>query len=410
MSRAIIVVLDSVGCGAAADAEAYGDEGADTIGHVAEACLAGSADGRGVRSGPLHLPNLCALGLGSACELSTGRRPPGLSAANALASWGYAVERSAGKDTPTGHWELAGTPVPVAWGFFPQIKPCFPPPLIEALAGETGLPGILGDCHASGTEILALLGTEHIRTGKPICYTSVDSVFQIAAHEEAFGLERLYDLCRTARRLLDPLNIGRVIARPFLGTTPDSFRRTANRKDFAILPPPGNLLARAAAVGRDIVSIGKIGDIFAHQHTGLERKGATNDANIDLLLDSLETSRDGGLIVANLVDFDAEYGHRRDVAGYAACLEAFDRRVPALLAKLRTDDLLIVTADHGNDPTFRGTDHTREHVPVLGHCRTAGHTLIGRRRSLADVGATAAAWLGLEPLPDGESWLISSQA
>jgi phosphopentomutase len=403
--RSILIVLDSVGCGAAPDADLYGDAGADTLGHIAETCARGLADRAGLRSGPLRLPELDRLGLGSAVAASTGRLPPGLQKAPGSASWGYGIERSRGKDTPSGHWELAGTPVPFAWGYFRLETPCFPAALTDALIAEGGLTGILGNCHASGTNIIDDLGEAHLRTGEPICYTSVDSVLQIAAHEERFGLERLYALCGIARGLCDPLNIGRVIARPFTGTSRADFRRTPNRKDFAVPPPPGTLFDRAAEAGRPVVSIGKICDIFAHTHTGTERKGASNDANVDLVLDALGTIGDGGLIVANLVDFDTDFGHRRDVAGYAACLEQFDRRLPALLAALQKDDLIVITADHGNDPTFRGTDHTREHVPILAQCRAHGPMAIGARQSFADVGASLAAHLGLRPTASGSSFL-----
>ncbi len=408
MPRAIVVVLDSVGCGGAPDAALYGDEGADTLGHIAEACRRGAGDRAGLRAGPLRLPVLDALGLGSACEAATGRLPPGLRPAGPEASWGCAVERSAGKDTPSGHWELAGTPVPFAWGYFPRTVPCLPGDLVAALVAEAGLPGILGDRHDSGTAVIADLGEEHLRTGKPILYTSADSVLQIAAHETAFGLERLYDLCGVARRLCDPLAIGRVIARPFTGRDRHDFRRTANRRDLAIPPPPGTLFGRAAEAGRTIVSIGKTADIFAHRCTGDARKGRSNADNLDLIGDALATVPDGGLIFANLVDFDSDHGHRRDVPGYAACLEAFDARLPAVLARLKPDDLLVVTADHGNDPTWPGTDHTREQVPILAVCRTRGPMRIGPRASFADVGATVAAHLRLPPTPQGVSWIAVS--
>ena len=403
--RGILLVLDSVGCGAAGDALAYGDVGADTVGHVAQRCAESRADRIGTRRGPLRLPNLCRLGLGSACQASTGRLPPGLTTAAPGSAWSFAVERSAGKDTPSGHWELAGAPALFAWGTFPQTVPAFPPELVRQLIAEAELPGILGDCHASGTEIIDRLGAEHLRTGKPICYTSVDSVFQIAAHEESFGLERLFETCRIARRLVDRLHIGRVIARPFVGNTDDGFRRTTNRKDFAVQPPPGNLLARASEAERAVVSIGKIGDIFAHRHTGDERNDAGNDANFDHLLATLDTLPAGGFAFANLVDFDSEYGHRRDVAGYAACLEAFDRRLPKLTRHLRHQDLLVITADHGNDPTFRGTDHTREHVPVLALCPARPGMTITAPIDFADVGATLAEHLGLAPTVAGRSWV-----
>lgn len=405
MTRALVLVLDSVGCGGAPDAAAYGDGGSDTLRHVAEACAAGRADRVGLRAGPLRVPTLDGLGLGSACATASGRYPPGLGHAPPGASWGCATERSAGKDTPSGHWELAGTPVPYAWGAFPRTIPCFPADLTAALVAEAELPGILGDLHASGTEVIAAFGAEHVESGKPICYTSADSVLQIAAHEDAFGLERLLATCRVARRLCDPLAVGRVIARPFTGTEADGFRRTPNRADFAMPPPPGTLFERASEAGRTVVSVGKTADIFAHRFTGAVRKGASNDANLDLTLQALGSLPDGGLIFANLVDFDSDYGHRRDVAGYAACLEAFDARLPAVLDGLRPDDLLVITADHGNDPTWDGTDHTREQVPVLARCAARGPMRIGPRGGFADVGATVADHLGLTATASGTSWL-----
>jgi phosphopentomutase len=405
MGRAIIVVLDSVGCGGAADAAAYGDVGADTLGHIALRCAVGEADRPGLRSGPLRLPHLDALGLGLVLRASTGSPPPGFACAPATGQWGYGVETSRGKDTPSGHWEIAGTPVDFAWAYFPETIPAFPAALTAALIAEAGLPGILGDRHASGTEIIVELGEEHMRTGKPICYTSADSVFQIAAHEETFGLERLYQICRVARRLCDPLAIGRVIARPFVGRAAAEFRRTAHRKDFSVPPPPGNLLQRAIEAGREVVSVGKIGDIFAHRHTGREVKGADNQANVDLALAALRETADGGLIFVNLVDFDSEYGHRRDVAGFAACLEAFDARLPEIAATMRADDFCVFTADHGNDPTWRGADHTREHAPILAFGGGVRPGPIGARATLADIGATIARRLGLPPTPSGESWL-----
>ena len=404
MGRGIVIVLDSVGCGGAEDAAAYGDSGSDTLGHIAQWCADGRGDRAGLRAGPLKLPNLDRLGLGRAMQASTGVAPPGLGLDEPRGQWGYGVETSLGKDTPSGHWEIAGTPVQFQWGYFPQTVPAFPRDFTQALIAEGGLPGILGDKHASGMTIIEELGEEHLRTLKPICYTSADSVFQIAAHEEAFGLDRLIALCGVARRLCDPLNIGRVIARPFVGRTAADFARTAHRKDFAMPPPAGNLLERAARAGREVICVGKIGDIFAHRHTGREMKGAGNSDHVDLTLAALAQAADGAFIFVNLVDFDTEFGHRRDVAGYAACLESFDARLPELAAAMREEDYCVVTADHGNDPTWRGYDHTREHVPILGFGKNVAPGLIGRRASLADIAETMARRLGLAPGAHGESW------
>jgi phosphopentomutase len=404
MARALLIVLDSVGCGGAEDAKAYGDEGSDTLGHIAEACALGRGNREGLRRGPLSLPRLDALGLGMAMHASTGRKPPGFACPKPIGQWGYGVETSRGKDTPSGHWEIAGTPVDFDWGYFPETIPAFPETLTASLIKEGKLPGILANRHASGTAIIEEFGEEHLRSGKPICYTSADSVLQIAAHEQAFGLERLYELCRIGRRLCDPLKIGRVIARPFVGQSAKDFMRTPNRKDFAVPPPDGNLLQRAARDGRTVVSIGKIGDIFAHRDTGTEVKGKSNDGNVDLLLEALKTTPDGGLIFVNLVDFDTEYGHRRDVPGFAACLEAFDARLAEIEAAMRPSDFCLITADHGNDPTFKGFDHTREHVPILAFGADAPAGPIGARSSLADIAETIAAKLGLPKGLHGQAW------
>jgi phosphopentomutase len=398
--RAMILVLDSVGIGGAPDADHYGDKGADTVGHIAEACARGRADSE-QRAGPLCLPHLVKLGLGEACRLATGRLPPGLEgASHPAAQFGCAVEQSRGKDTPSGHWEIAGVPVLFDWGYFPKTVPCFPKPLVEALCEQASLPGILGNRHASGTDIINRLGSEHMSTGQPICYTSADSVFQIAAHEESFGLDRLYEVCAVARRAVDPLNIGRVIARPFVGNAQEGFRRTANRRDYAVPPPEDTILDVAARDDRDIISIGKIADIFSHRATGLNKKADGNDALFASTLEGWDQLRDGGLLFANFIDFDSHYGHRRDVAGYASALEAFDRCLPELLARLKATDLLVITADHGCDPTWSGTDHTREQVPILLVSDTE-MPAIGRRAGYADIGATVGRHLELPPLLHG---------
>lgn len=404
MARAVLLVLDSFGIGASADADRFGDVGSDTFGHIADACAAGRGDRPGLRSGPLVIPHLTRLGLAAAHAASTGRRAPVAEAPAITAAHGFAVETSRGKDTPSGHWELMGVPVSFDWGYFPETRPCFPADLIAALIREAGLPGILGDEHASGTEIIARLGAEHMRTGKPICYTSADSVFQIAAHEGTFGLDRLYRTCEIARRLVDPLGIGRVIARPFVGSSPADFKRTANRHDYAVPPPEPTLLDRAKDAGRAVMAIGKISDIFAARGVTETVKAAGNMALFDATLAALDATPDGGLILANFVDFDMEWGHRRDVPGYAAGLEAFDRRLPEIEARLRPGDLVVATADHGCDPTWRGTDHTREHVPVLAFGPGVPPRALGRL-GFADVGATFAAHLGLDAGPHGRKVL-----
>lgn len=431
MSRALLVVLDSVGIGGAPDAAAYGDQGADTLGHIAAACAAGRADRAGLRAGPLALPHLAGLGIGLCCQASTGAMPPDLAPPGLpRGGWGVGREVSCGKDTPSGHWEIAGAPAGTAFGYFPDTRPAFPPGLVAALVREAGLPGILGDQHASGTAIVDELGAEHLRSGRPICYTSVDSVFQVAAHEDAFGLERLYETCRIARRLCDPLRIGRVIARPFVGSPGTGFLRTGHRRDFAMPPPGGTLLDRLTQAGRSVVSVGKVGDIFAHRGTGTEVKPGGNEACLDAALDAFRRLPEGGLVFVNLVDFDTEYGHRRDVAGYAAALERFDARMPEIFRALGSGDLCVVTADHGNDPTRRGRDHTREQVPILAFgpaisgeveaiscgsdatsrdvdatSRTTSREVIGIRSTLADIGATLAAHLGVAPPASGRSWI-----
>lgn len=391
MTRAILVILDSVGIGGAPDAARFGDEGANTIGHIAE-----KAD--------LKLANLAALGLADAAEMACGMRPRGFAQVPIRGQWGYGVERSNGKDTPSGHWEIAGAPVTFDWGYFPRTVPAIPSEVTDPLVTRCGLPGVLGNKHASGTEIIAELGEEHVRTGKPIIYTSADSVLQIAAHEEIFGLDRLLDVCRVARELTLPLKIGRVIARPFTGSERDTFVRTANRRDFSITPPEPTLLDRLSEAGRDVVTLGKVGDIFAHQGTGREIKAAGNDALFDTLLTELSSLADGGLIVVNFVDFDMQHGHRRDVEGYARALEAFDRRLPQLLDTLRDGDLMIITADHGCDPTWRGTDHTRECVPILAYSPGTKPGSIGRRETFADIGQSIAKHIGIPPLAHGIAW------
>ena len=390
--------MDSVGAGGAPDAAAFGDEGANTLGHIARECAAGRAET--LRSGPLHMPNLDALGLGAAIRLASGAKTPGLTA-TPRGRWGAATEVSKGKDTPSGHWELAGVPVPWDWTYFPDTNPAFPPDLTALVCKLAGTAGILGNCHASGVPIIAQHCEEHLRTGWPICYTSADSVFQIAAHEEAFGLDRLLKLCQDLAPHLHAMKVGRVIARPFTGT-PGNFKRSSNRHDYAIAPPAPTLLDWVAEAGRDTHAVGKIGDIFSMRGIGALHKGK---GDLDLFdhLDRLgHQAAPGSLTFANFVEFDSLYGHPRDVAGYARALEWFDTRAGAFLATLKPGDLAIFTADHGNDPTWRGTDHTRERVPVL--CAGAPPGEIGLC-AFTDVAATVAAHLGIPSRGPGESFL-----
>lgn len=399
MKRAIILVLDSFGIGATADAGTFGDAGADTLGSIARQ-RAQSADG------PLRLPNLARLGLLEASRESTGEYPEGTSAGSEIiGAYGFAEELSSGKDTPSGHWEIAGVPVLFDWGYFTDRTDTFPPELIDELVERAGLPGVLGNCHASGTTIIAELGDEHVRTGKPIVYTSADSVFQIAAHEEAFGLQRLYELCDIARELVDDYNIGRVIARPFVGDGPDNYVRTGNRRDLTTPPHSPTVLDKLVEAGGEVISIGKIADIYANQGITKKIKASGNAALFDATLEAMADAGDRSIVFTNFVDFDMLYGHRRDVAGYAAALEYFDRRLPELLDAMQPDDLLIITADHGCDPTWEGSDHTREHIPVLAYGGGLAPGSLGRRKSFADIGQSLAAWFGLPPMDYGESFI-----
>ncbi len=395
MARAFLVVMDSVGIGGAPDAGqffngAVPDTGANTLAHIAQACAVGKAeDGR---SGPLKLPHLDALGLGAATRLASGANVPGLDA-EPVGVWGAATEHSPGKDTPSGHWEMAGLPVPWDWGYFPVEEPCFDADLVAEVCRLAGTDGILGNCHASGTVIINDLAEEHIRTGFPICYTSADSVFQIAAHEEHFGLDKLLKLCVDLAPTLHAMKIGRVIARPFVGDAESGFTRTTNRRDYAIAPPEKLLTNWVQDAGGKVHGVGKIGDIFTMAGIDDCTKGA--DAKLMQDLHKLaDEAEDGSLTFANFVEFDSLYGHRRDISGYAKALEWFDAEIGAFMGKMREGDLLLLTADHGNDPSWSGTDHTRERVPVL--CAGVGAKEAGIM-DFVDVAATVATHLGVTP-------------
>ena len=364
------MVLDSAGIGAMPDAADWGDAGADTFGHILE-------------SRKVQLPNLRSLGLGNIRPLNGV--PP---VDHPIGSFGKCTLKSNGKDTTTGHWEMAGIILKKA---FPTYPNGFPPSIIDRFVNEAHVPGILGNMPASGTEIIKELGEEHIRTGKPIVYTSADSVFQIAAHEEVIPVVRLYDICEIARRILDGEDkVGRVIARPFLGHNPTDFKRTENRHDYAVPPPSDNLLPMLKDAGFDVVCIGKIASIYDSLGVTEDITAKNNEQTIDQTIGALNNGS-RGLIFSNLVDFDMLFGHRRDTEGYAKALEHFDNRLPEIFSAMRFDDLLILTADHGNDPTFRGSDHTREYVPLLlyGKSAKAGVDL-GTRATLADIGQSIA--------------------
>ncbi|MGL5284787.1 MAG: phosphopentomutase [Aeromonas sp.] len=402
MKRTFILMMDSFGIGAAADAAKFGDTGSNTLGHIAKACAEGKVAGRGA----LSLPNLSKLGLGHACELSSGTFPAGLdSHAEVIAAYGYAKELSSGKDTPSGHWEIAGVPVLFDWGYFKDHTNSFPQELLDLIVEKAGLPGYLGNCHASGTQVLDDLGEEHMRTGKPIFYTSADSVFQIACHEETYGLEKLYDLCHLVRELLEPYNIGRVIARPFVGERAGEFKRTGNRHDYSVLPPAPTVLDYMKDAGGQVVSIGKIADIYAHQGITKQVKGTGLTELWDRTLEEVQAAGDNTIVFTNFVDFDSAYGHRRDVGGYAAALEYFDSRLPELFALLQEGDVVVITADHGCDPTWGGTDHTREHIPVIFFGKPVKAGSVGGRETFADIGQSIAAYHGLPKLQYGTSFL-----
>ncbi len=405
MTRAFIILMDSFGIGASADAVKYGDVGADTLRHIAEHCAVGKADKIGVRQGSLELPNLTRLGLNGAAEISGGEPVPGLAVDVPIeAAYGCAVELSYGKDTPSGHWEIAGVPALFDWGYFPPEYPSFPDELLNELIKRGNLPGVLGNKHASGTDIIVELGEEHQKTGKPIVYTSADSVFQIAAHEESFGLQRLYDLCSIARELVNDYNVGRVIARPFIGE-PANYHRTGHRSDYAVPAPEQTLLDKLVAAGREVISIGKVDDIYAHRGVTKVVKADGNMALFDAFIKEAAIAPDGSLVFLNLVDFDMLYGHRRDVVGYAKALEDLDARLPEFINLMHPGDLAIITADHGCDPTWPGSDHTREHIPVLAFGPDIKAGSIGKRETFADIGQTIAKHLGIEPLKVGVAFL-----
>jgi phosphopentomutase len=378
------MVLDSAGIGEMPDAADWGDAGADTLGHILE-------------SRRVNLPNLQKLGLGNIRPLKDLPAVP-----NPIGNYGKCTLKSNGKDTTTGHWEMAGIVLKKAFPTFPEG---FPPRIINEFVEKAKVPGVLANVPASGTEIIKQYGEEHVRTGKPIVYTSADSVFQIAAHEEIIPVERLYEICHVARVILDGEDkVGRVIARPFVGESAETFKRTENRHDYAVPPPTDNLLPLLKDNGLDVVCIGKIASIYDSLGVTEDLTAKNNDQAIDQTINAL-TDESRGLIFSNLVDFDMLYGHRRDTEGYAKALEHFDARLPEIFDAMRDDDLFVITADHGNDPTKEGSDHTREYAPLLVYGKSARASVnLGTRQSLSDIGQTIAENFGLE-LKDGVSFL-----
>ena len=404
MKRVFIMVLDSFGIGSTSDADKFGDVGANTLGHIAQWCASHRKNADGSYQ-PLSLPNLSQLGLGKAAEESCGVFPVGLDKdAKIIGSYGYAAEISSGKDTPSGHWEIAGVPVLFDWGYFHEKQNSFPAELLDNLVKKANLPGYLGNCHSSGTVVLDELGEEHMKTGKPIFYTSSDSVFQIACHEETFGLERLYQLCEIARQELTDggYNIGRVIARPFIGKKAGEFERTGNRHDYAVEPPSKTVLQKLVEEKQgEVVSIGKIADIYAHVGITKKIKATGIDALFDASLTEIKQAQDNTIVFTNFVNFDSDYGHRRNIQGYAEALELFDRRLPEMLALVKDDDLLIITADHGCDPSWKGSDHTREHIPVLMYSPNIAPKNLGLSPTFADIGQTIAHYFATSPMDYG---------
>lgn len=397
MSRAFILLLDSFGLGALPDADKYGDTGANTFGHIAAWA---AKEGK-----PMSLPNLERLGLAAAAHKASGEWAAGFGQREGFTgAWGVAREQSTGKDTQSGHWEIAGVPVLFDWGYFPKTVPSFPKELTDKLQELTKVPGWLGNCHASGTTIINELGDEHVASGKPILYTSADSVLQIAAHEEHFGLERLYEVCEAAYELVKPYNIGRVIARPFIGANGD-YKRTANRHDYAVPPTAPTLLDHVKDAGGEVIALGKISDIFAGQGVTRLVKGPDNMALFDRLLEVADDAPEKSLTFVNFVDFDMHFGHRRDVAGYANALHELDARLPEFMGKLKDGDLVVITADHGCDPTAPGSDHTREHIPMIFFGPNVKAQALPTASTFSDIGATLAKHLGVKPLSNGTALL-----
>lgn len=398
MGRVIILMMDSFGIGGAHDAEKFGDKGANTFGHIANL-----NDG-------LQVPNLQKLGLPQAAKGACGLYPVlGIQDSPAKitlpSKYGHMSELSVAKDTSSGHWEMAGVPVLNDWGYFKPDYPSFPKNLIQSICTQASISGILGDKAASGTEIIQELGEEHIKSGKPIFYTSADSNMQIAAHEEHFGLDKLYNLCEIAFKNVKPYNIARIIARPFTGGKAGEFIRTKNRHDYSVKPPAKTVLDKMKEAGGNVIAIGKIADIYANQGITKTVKASGLEELWNTTLMEVKNAPDNSIIFTNFVDFDMLWGHRRDVHGYAKGLEYFDKRLPDIEPILKDDDIVFITADHGCDPSYSGTDHTREQVPVIMFGKKVKPENIGHRETFADIAQTIAEYFHLEPFEYGKSFL-----
>jgi len=407
MKRVFLIVLDSFGIGSSADASKFDDVGSDTFGHIVEKCFLGEADIG--RKGSLYIPNLVKLGIINASKESTGKYPLGFDhSSNIIASYGFASEISSGKDTTSGHWEIAGVPVLDDWFYFKEKNYSFPNHLLEKIKKASKLTGFIGNCHASGTNIINELGEKHIKTREPIIYTSSDSVFQVACHEIVFGLSNLYKLCKIIRCILDEYKykVARVIARPFIGNNKANFQRTGNRRDFSMKPFSSTVMSKLIDEKQgQVIAIGKVSDIYSG--VGISKKIKSTGLNelCNATIHEIKKSVNNTLIFTNLVDFDSNWGHRRDVAGYARGLELFDDRLSEIINLVKRNDLLILTADHGCDPTWKGTDHTRENVPILIYSPGIKTDFLGHRKTFSDIGQTIAKYFLLSRMTYGKNML-----
>ncbi|QCI22365.1 phosphopentomutase [Buchnera aphidicola] len=407
MKRVFLIVLDSFGIGSSIDADKFNDVGSDTFGHIVEKCFLRQANIG--RTGALNIPNLVRLGIIEAAKKSTGKYPLGFNnTLNIIGSYGFASGISSGKDTTSGHWEIAGVPVLDDWFYFEKKHNSFPKMLLKKIINQFKLPGIIGNCHSSGTDIIYNLGEEHINTKKPILYTSSDSVLQVACHEVFFGLSNLYKLCEIIRFILDDYQykVARVIARPFIGTNKLNFQRTGNRRDFSIKPFSTTVIKKLIdEKNGQVIAIGKISDIYAG--IGISKK--INSTGLEDLCNStinaIKLSKNNTIVFTNLVDFDSNWGHRRDVSGYAKGLELFDKKLSEMLNLVSEKDLLILTADHGCDPTWKGTDHTRENIPILIYSPSIKPFYLGHRKTFSDIAQTIAKYFLLSDMPYGKNML-----